>query len=134
MKQMEKTTYLTTMGLCAFCTYISSHSSHFLRLIDFLSCHTAHIHIRSLVVGEKKNKTYGLECKTAFGRVMKPTIYIYTDMHIPPSIYIYIFLFSVFSFIHLSVVYTYLTLNKRNQIETSLFTQQLMSYCKTNVS
>lgn len=105
MKQMEKTTYLTTMGLCAFCTYISSHSSHFLRLIDFLSCHTAHIHIRSLVVGEKKNKTYGLECKTAFGRVMKPTIYIYTDMHIPPSIYIYLSFQCVFFYTPVSCLY-----------------------------
>lgn len=56
---------------------------------------TALIHIRSFGVwGRKQN--YGLECKTTFGRVLKPTIYIYTDMHILPSVYLCILLVMCF--------------------------------------
>lgn len=72
--------------LCALCTYLSSHSSQFLRLIQVFCCH----HSRQLLYrldilgvkgrGRKDNLVFGLQ--TGFGRILKPTIYIYTDMHI----------------------------------------------------
>lgn len=91
-KTNKKKVFSTTMGLCALCTFFSSsHCSHFFRLID-TTCHDRRqLLYTSEVSGEgeeKKNKSYGSECKTAFGRVLKPTIYIYTDMHILPSVYL----------------------------------------------
>lgn len=75
---------------------------------------TALTHIRSLWGGGEKTKTYDMKCKDAFGRVLKPTIYIYTDMHSLPSVYILYSTHKVFSFVCLSIFYTHLTLKKRN--------------------
>lgn len=77
-----------------------------------------------------------MECKTAFGRVLKPTIYIYTDMHILPSVYIVsystqkcVFLCTSFSFFIL------IRLLKKEIKEKLLSSHSLFtSYCKTNVS
>lgn len=72
--------------------------------------------------GGKKPKTYGSECKTAFGRLLKPTIYIYTDMHILPSVYIVMCSPCLFPL----YIFQFFSRRLRNQSETV--------YCKTKVS
>ncbi len=133
MKQTEENgkqkVFSTTMGLCALCTFFSSQLT-FLQVnrhIVLPPSQTALIHIISLGGGGEKTKTYGLECKTAFGRVLKPTIYIYTFYTFLP-LYILYSTHNVFSFVHPSVGNTHLTLKKRNQRKTFPFTQQLTSY------
>lgn len=55
------------------------------RLTLALSCHLHRQLLYTLEVGgwgKKKKLTYALECKITFGRILKPTIYNYTHMHI----------------------------------------------------
>ena len=101
-----------------FAPFLSSHSSHFFRLTHLLSpLQTALKHIGNVGGGRDLTKTSDLECKTAFGRVLKPTINIYTHQHILSSTH------NVLYFVHPSV-YSHLILKK----------VKLPSYCKTNVS
>lgn len=113
------------MGLCALCTCISCHSSHFFRFVDLLSCHhhrQRFLHIRGLWGGGEKKTTYGSECKTAFGRLLKPTIYIYTDMHILSSVYVVMCSSCLFP-LYIFPFFFLVALRKRNQSETPIFTQ-----------
>lgn len=87
-----------------------SHSLLFFRFIDILSSpvETTLIHIRSFGAGGEKKQKYVLECKIASGRVLKPTIYIYTNMHILLSAS-FCSTHNAFSFVHPSGDYTHLT-------------------------
>lgn len=51
-------------------------------IIVLLPAQAARRHIRHLWGRRRKSKSYVSECTTMFGRVLKPTIYIYTDIHI----------------------------------------------------
>lgn len=74
--------------LCFVHLFVKSQLT-FLQVKTSVYCHHHRqlLNIRSLGErGEKQNLLW--ECKTTFGRVLKPTIYIYTDMHILFSVYL----------------------------------------------
>lgn len=103
--------------------------SHFLRFMTYCLATTAvsfSTHKKSKEVGRNKT-SYGLKCKTAFGKVLKPTIYIYTDHTFFSSDFLSFD--HNFPFVHPSVFH--FTLKKETKL--SLFTQ-LLSYCKNDVS
>lgn len=132
-----KEVFSTTMGLCASCTKFSSHSSHFLKSKhNFPPLQMILNYIRSLG-GQKKH--LGLECKTAYGRVQKSTIYTYyiyihICMYICMCIYkkiryarssVYLVLYS--AYFHLCIfhffVSAHLTLKRKIQGEMFLVTE-----------
>lgn len=110
LKKMQKKV-LTTIGLCALCTYFSNHNLHFFRLIDMFCPHR-----RQLI---NTSKVFG---KTAFGRVLKPTIFIQICTLFLSNLGFYSCLFHCISFSLFTIWFL------RDSIEIHL------SYCKTNAS
>lgn len=80
----------TSIGLCALCTFFVKSQLTFLKVntLTVTIVGSSLTHQKSWGWGGEITKVSGLECKTAFGRVLKPTINFYTDQHILPSVYL----------------------------------------------
>ena len=126
MEQKKEKYFDQPWASCALCTYFSSHSSHFCRSSDYCpttSTYSSYTHIRSLWGrGEKTKLVWSAKLHSA-EYWSPPYTFIQICTFFPLYTLSRILLKNVFSFVHHSVFYTHLTLKKRNQRGTSLFTQ-----------